>query len=242
MNDVNNSHHTAYDRQLRRRMRVYLQGGIVTNLPNRWQVVQGEWEMAPYVVVPDDDDAVRYAGAPMGNPLLRTPIVLCYIGLDHFRVGTGLGASKNSVIKHLNIVHHQVMPDWDLQLLHLKPDGLEHLRWYINQLDSKRPAIKHRIHRMLIDAVLPDARDYRQSFVKQGGWIDKANNFDYTPDSEIPEYLRPEFFSLTRFLDWCNTLPHECRSVEAPKVLLHRILTLRRNKSRSNSENSKNLS
>lgn len=232
MNDVNNSHHTAYDRQLRRRMRVYLQNGIVTNLPNRWQVLQGEWEMAPYVVAPDDDDAIRYAGAPMGNPLLRTPIVLCYIGLDHFRVGTGLGASAKSVVKHLNIVHHQVMPDWDLQLLQLKKEGLEQLRWYIGELDSRRPAIKHRIHRKLIDAVLPDAKRYRQSFVERGGWIDRAQNHDYTPDTDIPEYLRSEFFSLMRFMEWCNTLPQECSKLSVPKILMHRMLTLKRDKSK----------
>jgi hypothetical protein len=231
MNDVNNSHHTAYDRQLRRRMRVYLQSGIVTDLPNRWQMLQGEWEMAPYVVAPDADDAVRYAGAPMGNPLLRTPLVLLYIGLDHFRVGTGLGAATTSIVKHLNIVHHQVMPDWDLQLLQLKKHGLEQLRWYIGELDSHRPSIKHRVHRTLINAVLPEAKTYRQSFVKPGGWIDRAQEFDYTPDTDIPEYLRPEFFSLMRFIEWCNTLPEECNKLNVPKVLMQRMLTLKRDKS-----------
>ena len=238
MDEALNSPHTAYDRQLRRRMRVYLQNGIVTDLPNRWQVLQGEWEMAPYVVVPDDDDAVRYAGAPMGNPLLRTPIVLFYIGLDHFRIGTGLGASKSSIIKHLNIVHHQVMPDWDLQLLQLKDGGLEELRWYINQLDSHRPSLKHRMHKKLIDAVMPDAKLYRQSFIEPGGWIDRASNFDYTPDQDIPDDLRAEFFSLTRFLEWCNTLPKDCGRFAAPKILLHRMLTLTREKKQSRSENS----
>ena len=228
---------TAYDRQLRRRMRVYLEDGIVKDLPNRWQVLQGEWEMAPYVVIPDADDSQRYESAPMGNPLLRTPLVLFYIGLDHFRIGTGLGAGTNSLIKHLNIVHHQIMPDWDLQLLQLKSGGLEKLKLYIDELDSKRPKLKHRIHRALIDAVLPDAREYRREFVKPGGWIERAANFDYTTDDDIPTYLRQEFFSLTRFLEWCKTFPEDCSNASVPKVLLRRMLTVTKDRSDSQVEN-----
>jgi hypothetical protein len=237
MNDVLTQNRlTAYDRQLRRRMRVYLESGIVKDLPNRWQVLQGEWEMAPYVVIPDADDTARYAGAPMGNPLIRTPLVLLYIGLDHFRIGTGLGAGTTSLIKHLNIVHHQVMPDWDLQLLQLKPDGLDRLKWYIGELDSKRPALKHRMHRALIDAVLPNASDYRQEFVKPTGWIEKARRLEYTNDDDIPDYLRQEFFSLTRFLNWCKTLPEDCKSYSVPKVLFHRMLTVINHKDASQFE------
>jgi hypothetical protein len=147
-----------------------------------------------------------------------------YIGLDHFRVGTGLGASKKSVIRHLNIVHHQVMPDWDMQILQLLPGGLEELRDYTRALDDPSSPSKIKRHRKWIDGVMPNAQEYRREFLKKDGWIDKAQRYEYTPTEKIPEYLRPEFFSLTRFLNWCLSLPDDCSFWKKPVVLTNRFL------------------
>ena len=202
----------------------FIETELLSRVPNKWQIRQGEYEMAPYVVIPDADDAERYAETKFGHPLLRTPLILMYIGLDHFRVGAGLGASKKSLIRHINIVHHQVMPDWDLQLLQLLPEGLADLRRYTKELDNLHAPAHIKRHGRWIDKIIPNAREYRNEFLKRGGWIDKAEKFEYTPDDKIPEYLRSEFFSLARFLEWCLNFPQACSMWKKPAVLTNRLL------------------
>ena len=213
------------DPLLCQRLRPFIKRGLVSHIPNRWQVLQGEWEMAPYVIFPDIDDKERYEGAVFGNPLLRTPLILMYIGLDHFRIGTGLGASKVSLIRHLNIVHHQVMPDWDLQILQFFPDGLDDLRRYTRGLDTRRVSSKIELHRQWIDKIIPNAREYRQELLRKDGWIDKAERMNYTTDDQIPAHLRSEFFSFVRFLNWCLTLPTSCPTWKCPGILLQHLFT-----------------
>ena len=100
---MKNEHHIDASEEasieLCHRLVPFLDAGLLTYVPNRWQRIQGAFEMAPYVVIPDDDDSERYDGTLMGNPILRTPIVLAYIGLDHFRIGDGLGAVPRSIIR-----------------------------------------------------------------------------------------------------------------------------------------------
>jgi hypothetical protein len=215
----------AVNNQLKNRLAPFLASGMLTGVPNQWQITQGNWEMAPYVVVPDVDDSDRYAGAVMGHPMLRTPLVLAYIGWDHFKVGSGLSASVDAIIKHLCIVHHQVMPDYDLQLLQTHPNGFEKLEAYIKQLDSEKPRFKHRMHKKVIDAVLPDAREYRSMYLGENGWIARAKRMDYTQDSMIPDYLRADFFSLVKFLEYCLTLPATCGMFKKPSELVKRMKT-----------------
>jgi len=209
--------------EIRSKLLPLIDAGLLNQIPNRWQIRQGEYEMAPHVIIPDTDDGDRYAGAKLGHPLLRTPLTLCYIGLDHFRVGTGLGASKKSLIRHLCIVHHQIMPDWDLQLLQMFPTGLKDLRDYIMCLDKPLSCKKIKRHKRWIDKVLPNAQAYRNDFIKKGGWIDKAEKFEYTEDRKIPSYLRKEFFSLARFLDWSLRFPESVSFWKKPAILSQRF-------------------
>jgi hypothetical protein len=90
-----------YRKRLDSRLRPFIEAGLLPDVPNPWQVLQGSFEMAPYVVIPDEDDSERYRLSPLGHPLLRTPIVLAYIGSDHFHVGSGLRAASRSIIRHL---------------------------------------------------------------------------------------------------------------------------------------------
>tara|TARA_B100000131_G_scaffold268081_1_gene266668 strand:- start:713 stop:1414 length:702 start_codon:yes stop_codon:yes gene_type:complete len=217
---------TDFDRRLHAQLQPFLDAGLLTQVPNKWQITQGACQMAPYVVFPDDDDAERYKGAPMGHPILRTPLVLYYVGLDHFHIGSGLGARKKSIIKHLNIVHHQEMPDYDLQLLQLHKDGLDQLARYTKELDNRKAKQSIKRDKRLIDKVLPNARHYRNEILKTGGFIDRARRLDYTPDSQIPSFLRAEFFSLVRFLEWCNSLPAHTPALQKPWALLRHVGTI----------------
>ena len=217
---------SKFDFHLHQRLKPFLETGLLTHIPNKWQILQGAYQMAPYVVVPDPDDGMRYKGATLGHPLLRTPLVLAYIGWAHFHVGSGLGAEKKSIIRHLNIVHHQVMPDYDLQLLQLHPGGLDELTCYTKELDNPRAKNNIKRHKRWIDRVLPHATHYRNELLKSDGWIDRARRMEYTPDEHIPDYLRPEFFSLARFLEWCNTLPATTPLWRKPIALMRHLLTI----------------
>jgi hypothetical protein len=227
--NVNTKDSKTSETLLQQRLTQFIESGLLSKVPNKWQRLQGSYEMAPFVVIPDKDDKERYEGSSMGNPLLRTPIVLAYIGWDHFRVGSGLGASSQSLIRHLCIVHHQIMPDYDLQLLQTHSSGLEELRSYLSEIDGPSPSKSTLRHRRWIKKVLPRAEDYRREFTRPGGWIDRARAMDYTPDEQIPDHLRAEFFSLTRFLEYCLTLPPDCPAWKRPQQLLARLF--RRNRS-----------
>jgi hypothetical protein len=223
METDNRSLLSDFDLSLHKRLKPFLEAGLLTHIPNKWQIIQGACQMAPYVLFPDADDGERYKGAPMGHPLLRTPLVLAYVGLDHFHIGSGLRARKKSIIRHLNIVHHQIMPDYDLQLLQLHKDGLAELTRYTKELDNRKAKQSIKRHKRHIDRVLPNAKHYRNELLKVGGFIDRARKMEYTPSSQIPDYLRPEFFSLVRFLEWCNSFPAYTSALLKPWALLRLV-------------------
>jgi|GEM_PF-1016298 len=181
------------------RLADFINAGLIQEIPTSWQLLQGQAEMAPFVVMPDEGDNARYAGAPMSHPLLRTPLVFGHIGLEHLRVGHGLHSSPLALFKHLNIVQHEGMPVYDLQLVQTVPNGLERLREYTQAIeDAVTPARK--AQSKLIDLVIPNAADYRRKFLQPGGWIDRAAAFDYDP---VPGILRPEFATLVNFVNYC---------------------------------------
>lgn len=184
------------------RLRVFVDAGLLKRVPTVWQLFQGQVEMAPYVVLPDEGDGERYAGAIASHPLLRTPLVLREIGLDHFRVGHGLHARPESLYRHLNIVYHEGMPAFDLQLVQTVPNGLAELRESMEQLEHPRTA-ERAAQRRRIDLVLADSSAYRRKYLEPGGWIERAERFDYPSTADVAEFLRPEFTSLISFADYC---------------------------------------
>lgn len=174
--------------------------------------------MAPYVALPDAGDEARYAGAPLGHPLFRTPVVFSEIGLDHLRVGHGLHARPESLYRHLNFVFHEGIPIFDLQLVQTVPDGLDALRAYTRAIDEGSTP-KARWQRRRIDWILPDAASYRRRFLEPGGWIDRCAAFDYPTEAETAEFLRPEFTSLVRFANYCaQTFPASAAVMTPRKI------------------------
>lgn len=192
------------DKNLSRRLAIFRDAGLVHTIPTEWQLFLGQLEMAPYVVMPDAGDDARYAGAPLGHPLLRTPVVLSQIGLEHLRVGHGLHSSLVALLLHVAYVFHEGMPSYDLQLVQTHPGGLDALRRFLSDLDCAETA-ENRHHRRLIDLVVPNARSYREAFVAEGGFIDRAEAFDYPTAAEVAPFLRPEFTDLCRFVNYCAT-------------------------------------
>lgn len=184
------------------RLQVFVRRGLIPTLPTTWQLWQGQLEMAPYVLAPDAGDNARYAGAALGHPLLRTPVVFSQVGVDHLRVGHGLHARPASLYRHLNFVFHEGMPAFDLQLIQTIPGGLAALRGYTSEIDRGSTSRRRR-QRWWIDRVLPNASAYRDQFLRPGGWIDRAEAFDYPTESDVAGFLRPEFTDLVRFANYC---------------------------------------
>ncbi len=213
------------DKNLSRRLEIFREAGLVHTIPTEWQLLLGQLEMAPYVVMPDAGDDARYAGAPLGHPLLRTPIVLSQIGLEHLRVGHGLHSSLVALLLHVAYVFHEGMPSFDLQLVQTHPGGLDALRRFLTDLDaSDAPEFRH--HRRLIDLVLPNARAYREAFVVEGGFIDRAERFDYPSAEEVAPFLRPEFTDLCRFVNYCARTFPEAPALGRPLGTLRTLADL----------------
>lgn len=210
------------DRDLHQRLRHFRAAGLIAAMPTPWQLLLGQLEMAPYVVMPDAGDSARYQGARCGHPLLRTPIVLSQVGWEHLRVGHGLDASLRALVLHLAYVFHEGMPTFDLQLVQTHEGGLDALRRFLEAVDAGNEP--H--HRRLIDLVIPDAPAYRRQFLEEGGWIDRAAALDYPTPATAATFLRPEFTQLTTFIAYCrDTFPESPRS-EAPWRVARRIASL----------------
>ncbi len=182
------------------RLAPFVERGLIREVPTEWQLLCGQVEMAPYVVLPDAGDDDRYGGARFGHPLARTPIVLSQIGWEHFRVGHGLHSTPRTLFLHLAYVFHEGMPTFDLQLVQTVPDGLERFRALLTDIDEGRTE-EGRHHQRLSGWVIPNASEYRRWFLEPGGFIDRAAAFDYPAD--VAEFLRPEFTSLTSFCNYC---------------------------------------
>lgn len=194
----------AYYRDPETRLAVFRDAGLIDVIPTRWQLRMGSFEMAPYVVMPDAGDDNRYAGAPLGHPLLRTPIVFARIGPEHLHIGHGLMASLKAILRHCMFVFHEGMPAYDLQLVHSLPGGLSALREYATNLQEGTSAEARR-ERRVIDLIVPEAEAYRNCFLEPGGWIDRAEAFDYPSTEDVADFLRPEFTDLCRFAAYCAT-------------------------------------
>jgi len=195
-------HKTPVDLDLAQRMRPFLERGLLTRMPTTWQLIQGQLEMAPYVVMPDAGDRSRYQGAPFAHPLLRTPLLFSQIGWEHFRVGHGLHSSMEAVERHLAYVYHEGFPAFDLQIVQTHEGGLERLRAFFDAIE-RGTSEAHRRHRRLTSLVIPNASAYRKAFIEPGGWIDRALAFDYPTAAETAAFLRPEFTDLVSFFSYC---------------------------------------
>jgi hypothetical protein len=196
-----------------KRLEVFTKSGLLRRIPTRWQIVQGTLEMTPYVASTDATAEPWYRGAPFGHPLVRQPLIISRVGIDHFRTGAALGAKLESLIRHLHLTYHQGMPVFDLQVVQTHDGGLQALRERTEEVlagDTRRA----RRHRRFVSLILPRADDYYRQFLGDDGWIARAERLDYprpdTQDSAFP----PEFFSLVEFLNYCaETFPEHPRDI-----------------------------
>lgn len=201
------------------RLSPLIERGLIARAPTPWQILQGNVEMLPYVVIPDADDRRRYAGAPLGHPIVRTPFLVTYTFGGHFSVGSGLSSSEASLQKHLLAVYHNGQPVYDLQLAQTFPDGLERMRSrFLAVRDAPSRAL--RIERALVGAIVPSWHDYCTAML---GHIDRAARFDY---DSAPDWCPERFWSFAAFMNHCAlSFPPFFRG-ENPLALTRRLFRL----------------
>ena len=214
-----------FTKNLGTRLQPFLDRKLIDRVPTRWQLIVGEVEMAPYVVLPDAGDEERYDGARFGHPLARTPIVLSQIGWEHFRIGHGLDASLGALIRHCGFVYHEGMPVYDLQLVQTHPHGLDRLRQAFETIESSA-SLRARKDRLMSGWVIPRASAYRRRYLDRDGFIERAARFDYPAPAD---FLRPEFFSVASFCNYCSSAiePDPPRSALAVAARLREALGTR---------------
>jgi hypothetical protein len=186
------------DAELHDRLRVFSDAGILRALPTRWQLLQAEIEMTPYVISTDATAEEGYRRDVLAHPLVRQALIFAHVGRDHLRTGSALGARLESLCAHLVLTFHRGMPVFDLQLIQTHPGGLTRLAAAIaetragtTKLGRRRRAIAHRLFRD------PDAY-----FAQFDTWIDRAARFDYPPPSVEGSAFPPEFFSLVGLAEY----------------------------------------
>lgn len=187
---------------LERRLRPFLEAGLLSDVPTPFQIRQGELEMLPYVLSSDATDESRYTRSAFGHPIVRQALILWMVGRDHLDPGCSLGARLESIATHLLATHHQGMPVFDLQLAQTHPEGLARLRALIEEhLERRTDAARRRAR--ILERILIDPDGYHRLFLGEGGFLARAERFDYPAPADEASEFPPEFFSLTGFLSHC---------------------------------------
>ena len=209
---------------LEEKLSFFLDNGLLDKLPTKWQVLQGEAEMVPYVVLPFEDDDKRYKDTSIGKyKSLRTILLASYTLGGHLRAGTGLLASERDLQKHLLGVFHLGQPVYDLQLLQTFPKGLENLerrihilnepleKLHADKLGSTRSRL--RFEKRFLETIVPQG--YHDQLLLD---IERAQKLDYDPAHDT---RRPEFWSLVNFMGYCATnFPMQFTFKNAPREIL----------------------
>jgi hypothetical protein len=185
-----------------RRLQPFVDAGLLPTIPTRWQRFQGQVAMVAYVVYPAASDRARYAGTPLGHPILRQVIQMPAVGRDHFRIGDGLGASLAGLVRHLLVVFHEGSPSYDIQLIQTHEGGLDALRQGIEAVETGATPAPRRLQRR-IDLVIPNASHYRRGFLEPGGFIDQAARFEYPAMTSQIHAEPQDVATLIDFLRYC---------------------------------------
>jgi hypothetical protein len=206
---------------LNQRIKPFLDQGLIKKAPTWWQIRQGELQMLPYVSSTDATHEQFYKGTLLGHPIVRQPVLLARIGIDHLRLGCAFGAKVDSVIAHMHHTYHQGMPIFDLQVLQTHPEGLTRLKCRTDQLlENKSPWA--RWSNKLIAMIIAEPHKYVAQYAGPDGWIARAQNFEY-PSAQSESVAFPqEFFSLIDFLNYCaSAFPEKFSDISLRKLPAH---------------------
>lgn len=195
------------------RLRVFRDAGLLDRVPTRWQLLQGEIEMTPYVISTDATAEEGYRDHLWSKPVPRQLLIFAHVGRDHVRTGSALGAKLESLCAHLAVTFHRGMPVFDLQVVQTHRDGLQRLTAAIEEArDGSTPLGLRR--RTLATRLFRDPDAYFAQFLGERGWIARAARFDYPEPAVEGSRFPPEFFSLVALAAYCaRTFPERPRDV-----------------------------
>jgi hypothetical protein len=195
------------------RLNVFVTAGLLPRVPTRWQLLQGEIEMTPYVVSTDATAEEGYRDHLASHPLVRQLAIFGHVGLDHLRTGSALGAKLESVCAHLILTFHRGMPVFDLQVIQTHDHGLDRLRDAIREtLDSSTKIGARR--RTIASRLLLDPVGYYEQFLGDDGFIARAARFEYPAATEQGSNFPAEFWSLVDLAAYCEaTFPAHPRDL-----------------------------
>ena len=199
--------------RLDERLRIFRDAGLLDRVPTRWQLLQGEIEMTPYVISTDATAEEGYRDHLASKPLPRQLLIFAHVGRDHLRTGSALGARLESICAHLAVTFHRGMPVFDLQVIQTHAGGLARLRAAIEEARAGSTRLG-RQRRALATRLFRDPAAYVEQFLGADGWIARAERFDYPQPSSEGSNFPPEFFSLVALAAYCaRTFPERPRDV-----------------------------
>ena len=188
---------------LQDRLQIFVDAGLLPRVPTRWQLLQGEIEMTPYVVSTDATAEEGYRDRLASHPLVRQLRLLAHVGVDHLRTGSALGARLDSICAHLILTFHRGMPVFDLQIVQTHERGLERLRAAIEDtLAGATPVGRRR--KALGATLLVDHAGYLQQFLGDDGYIARAARFEYPSARDQGSAFPREFWSLVDLAAYCE--------------------------------------
>jgi len=188
---------------LEQRFSTFMNAGLLARVPTRWQLLQGEVEMTPYVISTDATAEEGYRKHAPSHPLVRQLLLFAHVGRDHLRTGSALGAKLESICAHLILTLHRGMPVFDLQVVQTHERGLARLRDAIEQtLAQSTPRGKRRWR--IVTTLLQDPVAYLEQFLGDDGWIARAERFEYASPTDASSKFPPEFWSLVELARYCE--------------------------------------
>ncbi|HEY5926404.1 MAG TPA: hypothetical protein VIV11_32180 [Kofleriaceae bacterium] len=167
-------------------------------MPTRWQLLQAEVEMTPFVISTDATAEEGYRRSVLAHPLLRQALIFGHVGRDHLRTGSALGARLESICAHLIVTFHRGMPVFDLQVIQTHQGGLVRLAAAIEETRLGSTSTG-RSRRALARRLFRDPDAYLAQFAD---WIARAASFDYPHPADEGSNFPPEFFSLVALAEY----------------------------------------
>jgi hypothetical protein len=190
-------------RMLEQRLQIFVDAGLLPRVPTRWQLLQGEIEMTPYVVSTDATAEEGYRDHLASHPLVRQLRLFAHVGVDHLRTGSALGARLDSVCAHLILTFHRGMPVFDLQVVQTHERGLDRLRAAIEDTLAGATPVGQRRH-AIGATLLRDHAGYLHGFLGDDGYIARAARFDYPSAGDQGSTFPREFWSLVDLAAYCE--------------------------------------
>ncbi|MBZ0252274.1 MAG: hypothetical protein K8I02_02950, partial [Candidatus Methylomirabilis sp.] len=142
-------------REQRRRLEQLRAEGLIEELPGRWQVAVASWRMFFDFIIPGSRRYYKQTGKNfLWQQVLRILDEPCAM-MDP----VGLGAPEDAIISHLVQVGHHAAA-YDVELLRMFPNGVEHLR------DEVRLLVEGRHPRQAAIDAICEVADYHERLLE----------------------------------------------------------------------------